>query len=258
MPQNVEANDKPDKANNNHRSARYNGLWWIAIGGIICFLALLFGGIYHPNLTERVKFVTVNALSLLVLVVVAVQVLFNRRQWDVMKRQWEETQRGIKSAEESSISAQRAYVVAKIEDIGQRDSTLQFRLRIENGGNTPANNVCVFFASELRESPPWDMASKQFLEMPEKQISFDTSLSHAERLGVIAPNGSYQIVSTPETSFKSPAEYQRFGYGELNFFCWGRIVYEDIFSQKRHTDFCFFQSQKKPFGYPCEHGNKAN
>jgi hypothetical protein len=55
------------------------------------------------------------------------------------------TEKSVEVAEKTSIYAQRAYVTAKIRDIGEGDDTLQFRLRIENGGNTPANNVMVIF-----------------------------------------------------------------------------------------------------------------
>lgn len=173
------------------------------------------------------------------------------------ERTIETTQRSVDIAEKNSIYAQRAYVVAKMKDVGLRDSSLQFRFRIQNGGSTPANNVCVTYECSLRDSPPWSVYDLEVAGKTEKQVVFDVPSSLSERLGVIAPHGSYEVLTTPETYFQSTEQFDGFGNNELKFYCWGRIIYEDIFNTPRHTDFCFYQSQSRPDGYPCEYGNEA-
>src|SRR6266496_765401 len=62
-------------------------LRWVFIVGGVLAVVLLLVSIFHPYMTERVKFFTVNALSLLVLVAIVVQAIIYRRQWAVMEQQ---------------------------------------------------------------------------------------------------------------------------------------------------------------------------
>lgn len=124
---------------------------WGASGLLIVLLVFTF-----TQRTGRVPFFTQNFLSLVVLVVIAIQAYIYRGQWQAMQDSLERTDKVITEmeqqrtlAETSAIIAQRAYVVAKVRGIGERDNTLQFRLRIQNGGNTPANNVCVSYICNL-------------------------------------------------------------------------------------------------------------
>lgn len=265
MPENnqTEANGGIHTDKNNEVSSA--GLWLIVGVGVIAILIVAYVGTFYVNqYSERIRFVTVNSLSVLVAVAVAIQVYVNRRQWEAMQRQldlmelqWKETRRGIESSEQSSIHAQRAYVVAKIEGLGPYDDQLQFDLRIENGGNTPANNVCVYYSTEMRKSPPWPIQS---VEGPAEQHTFETRFDKTERLGVVAPNGGYFVITTvPPVPFPLVAstEYNRWETGGYKFYCWGTIEYDDIFGERRRTDFCFYQSRKYPHGYPCEHSNQA-
>lgn len=72
-----------------------SGLRWILIFGGVFLVALLAASIFLPNLSERVKFFTVNALSLLVLLVIAVQTYIYRRQWEVIDRQEKVMREGL-------------------------------------------------------------------------------------------------------------------------------------------------------------------
>jgi len=265
-----------DQPNNGQDDSRpYGDMYWVYIIGAWAFIGLLLAAIFWPNMTERLKFFVATLWVLVTAFAVIAQVRINHRQWQIMEGQWRVmgdqlkamddqralVERSIESAEKNSIYAQRAYVVAKIRDIGEKDDTLQFRLRIENSGNTPANDVTVLYAYGLRESSPHSKA-------PDSEIVvYDIGFTETERLGLIAPNGSYQVLSTPEVAFEhiwsqenkrfEPRDYERFVAGELQFYCWGRIVYEDIFNEKRHTEFCFVQSVAHPNGYPCKYGNYA-
>jgi|SRR5712692_7473039 len=145
MPQNDKANGDPSKTDKKDNRTSHAGLWWIVLAGGVLFLVLLFVSVYLPNLTERVKFFTVTALSLLVVVVIAVQAYIYRRQWEAMENQTE--------------YAQRAYVSIPIAnlDVGEdfgRNQFFIFSLRIKNCGNTPANDVEVVLTTGVEAEPP--------------------------------------------------------------------------------------------------------
>jgi hypothetical protein len=160
--------------------------------------------------------------------------------------QFETTAIGITTAEKSAIYANRAYLVAKIRN----DEPYHFKLAIENGGNTPANNVRVNYTCRVMQDPPWR------LDEQTKQIVYDIGFDIEVRLGVIAPNGSHGTVQTVAFTPHTDSEKQEWEHG-VKLYCWGRIYYEDMFNEGRHTDFCFYKSYKQPQGYPCEYGNEV-
>jgi hypothetical protein len=214
-----------------------------------CFAVIVVIGVFHPSLAERWKFGTDMTVNLLIALVVAIQAYIYVGQWDVMER-------SLRSAKQSTIDANRAYVVAKIKDLGPSDEVIQFGLTVENGGNTPANNVTVHHAAAFREEPPWKMLSMADLT---EQLLFETVFDDTDRLGVLAPNGGSQIVTTNRVEFPmlgSP-EYDGWESGGNKVYCWGTIEYTDIFTHPRQTYFCFEMSVKYREGYPSVHGNKA-
>jgi hypothetical protein len=246
------------------RGGLYIVLAGLGLGAALWWLSRAFG-----VTTEKYTFWMQGGANALIFLAILGQVLIYRRQWDVMERQWKQTQCGIKSAEESAIDANRAYVLAKIKDTSPYDEGFQFRLIIENGGNTPANNVCVHYWCDFGD-PPWPVLLVE--ETPPntaiKQVVFETTKAGTtERLGVIGPKGS-QVFTTimlrPDMSLGSEASKQ-FDSGQSRFYCWGTILYEDMFKKTRQSHFCFCQWRKTEggylsfeqlgTGYPCEHGN---
>lgn len=232
------------------------GLWWLSRVFIV--------------VTDKYTFWAQGGANILIFLAILAQVLIYRRQWDVMERQWNQTQRGIESAEKSSIDANRAYVIAKIKDTGPYDDGFQFRLTIENGGNTPANNVCVNYWCDFGE-PPWRMqpVEESPPNVPIEQVIFETTKAGTtERLGVIGPRGSQVFTTMPPILVDmSPGSEacERWDSGQARFYCWGTIVYEDMFKKARQSHFCFCLWRKTAEGYvsfeqletgfPCEHGN---
>lgn len=223
-------------------------------------LAVIFWAFLRKQIPIESEYIKVGVesmfnLALLILVTVQTGLYFRQAkaldaQVAAAQRQTELVDESTKAAERSAIYAQRAYVTAKIRGIGERDETLQFWLRIENSGQTPANNVVVVYGCGLRERPPCEKDASG-------QLVCDNPEPYVKRFGVVAPNKSYHVLKTPETAFQLPDEYNRFVNGELSYYCWGRIVYEDIFNQMRTTWFCFFQSIAEVKGFPCEYGNEA-
>jgi hypothetical protein len=265
----AESNQTPnnaDQSNSGQNNGRpYGDMYWVYIIGSWSLIGLLLVAIFWPGMTERLRFFVTTLWVLVTAFAVIAQAVIYRKQWAIMESSLsrsdtaiELTKQSISFNEKSFEYAQRAYVVAKIRDIGDRDETLQFRLRIENSGNTPANDVTVFYSCGLREKSPHEKDPETGL------IVYDIGYTETERLGLIAPNGSYHVISTPEISavqadpaYSLTEEFKRFEAGEFRFYCWGRIVYEDIFNEKRQTEFCFFQSIEQPNGYPCQYGNHA-
>lgn len=97
MPENQEANSdtaNPQNADKNPSHAAHTPQKFVAVGLRRIILATLVGlgiliavSIFLPNLKERVKFFSENALSLTVLAAIAVQTYINRKQWESMDRQ---------------------------------------------------------------------------------------------------------------------------------------------------------------------------
>src|SRR5215210_3495245 len=105
-------------------------------------------------MSERVKFFTVNALSLLVFIAIAVQAYIYRRQWEAMEDSLAETrkivdqneravkvaERGIEVAQNAAYIEQRAYVGIQRMTVEGLDEGRCPILNITwiNGGKTPA------------------------------------------------------------------------------------------------------------------------
>lgn len=262
---------------------------WAVMVAIVGFAVLIIvGRVFVDEHSERIKFVTVNTLSLFVLLAILVQAYIYGKEWRVMQQglrqtdkiiestkrglaqtdqmiekmegqlevmrqqvvasetQFRVTLEGIRVGEKNSIYANRAYVAASI---GQIEEGFRFHLRIENSGNTPANDVRVNYGCSLREKPPVEKAENG-------QLSYHSDWRYEEALGVIAPKGASTMV-TPKFNQLTGPEHQKWKLSQLKFYCWGTIVYDDIFHERRQTWFCFHQSQPHPHGYPDEYGNEV-
>lgn len=248
---------------------------WAMFIAIVGFAVLVVVGMFFVNEhSERIRFVTVNALSLFVLLAILVQAYINGKQWRVMQQgiaqndkmieqmqaqldvmrqqvvasesQFHVALDGVRVAEKNSIYANRAYVAASIERI---DEGFQFHLHIRNTGNTPANDVRINYGGSLREKPPVE-------KLENGQIAYHSDWSYEQGLGVIAPRGT-SILITPKFNQLTGPEHHKWKLSQLKFHCWGTIIYEDIFNERRQTWFSFHQSQAHPRGYPDEFGNQV-
>jgi hypothetical protein len=126
-------------------------------GGIL-LAALLMVSVFAPNMSERIKFFTVNALSLLVLLAIAIQAFIYHQQREVMERQLKATEQ----AAEASYIAQRAYIGVtglRLESKGIVTAPLvvgetpTLFVRWNNGGTTPARNFRAIPYLVLGEKP---------------------------------------------------------------------------------------------------------
>ena len=150
-------------------------------------------------------------------------------QAEIMKGQ-------IEATKDTLIYSQCAYVTASIDRV---DGDIWY-LRIENGGNTPANKVIVNYnfgwMTEAPECCRWDG----------ENASWSSTISKI--YGVIAPKQFYLLRID---RLNSHAEGEKF-------YCWGTIDYSDIFQvRSRQSKFAFVRSLEDSDGTPCEGFNEA-
>jgi hypothetical protein len=241
----------------------------IASAAILFFIIVSFGiGVvvtdYITDGGERTKVIFESLFSLAIVIAVAIQTGLYFRQAKVLDAQLTEsmefraqTERSAGLDRKIARYANRAYVIAKMRGTSKEPSFLQFRLRIENSGHTPATKVRVHFTRRLDSEPPHYDTGEKFVGSKDPVVVFDSGLTESEPLGVIAPHRSYEVVEAPIIGPLTPTESQQWEAGALSYYCWGSIVYEDIFNDTWETRFCFEQSQKHPRGYPCKHGSDA-
>jgi hypothetical protein len=149
MPEDGKANSNSDNADKNVNRAPQSAVWTIVAAGIVGVVVIGFVAILLPNMTERVKFFTTNALSILVLDVIVVQAYIYRKQWAAMQASLRETrsiiaqnERAVEIAQQNMICAQRAYLSIALGSANfANGGDADFVLRVENAGNTPANDV---------------------------------------------------------------------------------------------------------------------
>jgi len=226
---------------------------------IVLFLLGVFIPDYVKDPSDSAQVFIESMFSLAIVIVVVVHAIMYYKQAKAMDAQVQQNERavraaekGVKTAKKTSIYANRAYVIARIKALNTIDKRLDrfyFKLRIENSGNTPANDVRVSYACGLRDKPP--------CEMIDGQLSCDIGFDLYKRLGVVAPNDSDPFIDTPQITFESIEQFKLFESEQIKFYCWGTIRYEDIFNEPRHSDFCFYQSWSRKEGYPCEYGNEV-
>ena len=171
-------------------------------------------------------------------------------QRDIMQKQLEAMHESAEGVEQTLIYSQRAYVTADIDKIDPMEYGCDFWLRVENGGNTPANAVTICYNIELREEPPECCLPHK----PEDMIVWD--IGACKNIGIVAARGSSLFPIS--FHYNDPADEEKWRKGENTLYCWGAIKYTDIFRDgRRRSTFAFFQSADYRRGYPCEGGNEA-
>jgi len=133
MPNNDDPGGNADNTNKNNNPAKRKVVWAIVAGGVVGVLVILFVSLFFPNLTERPKFFTTNALSVLVLDVIIVQAYIYTKQWEVLKEQ-SSTLKTHSVAMAKQITAMEAQLTAMQDQAeSMRDSLTETRnLVIQN------------------------------------------------------------------------------------------------------------------------------
>lgn len=259
--------------------------WWIAkfrwlIPVILIGIGtLLYISWYHVKASENTQFFVIGLLGFGTLIVIIVQAVIYRQQWqamndslsrtdqiieqntalvtamqtqvDLMEDSLQQSDEAVEQAKQTLIYSQRAYVTASLKGINhdRGDKRGHVLVDFENAGNTPANDVSVCYNIEYLKEPPECCKADAV-----KPVVWDVGT--CETIGVIAPKKL-----TPKTFYMeavSPKQSVEFHGNLLFLYCWGTITYTDVFRDgRRKSTFAFVQSVDDQAGSQCEAGNEA-
>lgn len=226
MQNNAYPGSNADERDANNHSTQHKVVWTIVAGGIVGVLVILFVSLFFRNMTERTKFFTTNALSVLLLDVIIVQAYIYGRQWEMMHDDLKETRRSIKVAEDDMVYSQRAWVMPEVMSINLRDEGAQFLLMIRNHGRSPANNVRVGVVIE----------KSKLLPVPRDLREGKTTWVHVGTIG-LGPslNNNLTIRNRIDVTADELAAIKA---KTLALYVYGLIEYDDVFTTRRYTRLC--------------------
>lgn len=235
MLQDKQGDDDLGKSNKENDDDSQAGWWWIIVVALILLGVVTLVGFTLIERKDRVNFVTVNALSVLIFITIAMQVYVYRKQWKAMREQLgamneqaslmqkslDLGERQADMAQEGMIRTLRAYVgVISGEGAGN-----QFRVLIENTGTTPARNVAVrYVLGQGYNAPPLaDADADDFI--------YVGLLATGKQFGLemrgpdLAPEINQLMGSNPN----------------FRLWCVGDVTYVDVFGSMRETEFCLYR-----------------
>jgi hypothetical protein len=241
-------NGDSNKADEKGRRISHPGLWGILFGGLIALGVLTFVSIAADDMTERIKFLTTNTLSIFVLVAIAVQAYIYRRQWETMERQWlatrnlvdqnervVETMQGqldamkdqlgiMRETQKSFAIGERAYLI--IEDVVfiSKGENTRVLFTLFNGGRTPAFEVSSASEASLGVDPPTGKLK---------------GLGHVYGEKAFMPAGTKKQVEAVFYNFTmTAANWQAVAAETVRFFVRGEFYYKDFQDFERVLPFC--------------------
>lgn len=246
-------NTEPQKNNQydikNHDSKKWRPIA-ITIGWMLVIILVIawfcYANFREPK--ERYEIFLQVSVNAFILLAMFIQIGVTRLQWSAMRKGLKRTDEAIEQNKQTLIYSQRAYVTAAIDKILPMSYGGDFCLRIENGGNTPANAVVVFYNINYMENPP------EGCKLPKEGEMVAIDIGIGKSIGVIAPKSAYILpIVFPEVSDKD-----KWQLNQLKLYCWGTIEYTDVFRDgRRQSSYAFFQSWEFLDGHPCEAGNEA-
>lgn len=148
-------------------------------------------------------------------------------------------------ARDTSKRQLRAYLTvakAEIEGFGE-GGVLVYTLRAENSGQTPAHGVT------------WTNWIKM-IELPEKEDDFIEPPGDTPQSNSVVGSGK-PLLCTAIWAKLDVGTYDKLMRKEKAVFLFGHIVYQDVFGDKRETQYRFRLDPEIPSVSICEHGNRA-
>jgi len=229
----------------------------VTITRIIIAATILLGGLafiawYFVNEhSERIKFMTVNALSLLILVVIAIQAYIYRKEWRVMEGQWQAMQESLKHAERAvEVSERNAAAAEKSVELAKETLYVgeapyfgitnieiinlavgycpQIKITFMNGGKTPAWNFYALAFIFVGYRP--DVGGEKFTIQPQLGNLGDTFI----------PSGKEKTIHYVRTDFRLTQEQETAMRGDSpqRFFVIGTAHYRNMKGDKLWYEFC--------------------
>jgi hypothetical protein len=92
------ANENTENTNNGQNDAALRDLRGVFIAATWALIFLALVARCWPNLPQRMAFFTGNLFNLIIAFAVIAQVIIYRKQWQVMRLQWQEANRQAKSS----------------------------------------------------------------------------------------------------------------------------------------------------------------
>lgn len=246
---------KPGKRPDN--TSRF-GLRWIYAAGGALFLALLLVSIFHPHLTERVKFFTENALSLSVLVIILFQAYIYRRQWDAMRGQLDamkeqgrvmsaalaQNERAVKAGEAQAVASQASAQAARDSvDTTKEAFYIAERayIRIQGvksirlvAGSSPQIEVWLFNGGK---TPAWDISGRTSFTFARELVEdydFENEPLTPTKGGSTLLAGDRRIIRWRlDDHVVSEAEFDAIQSGALKFMVIGEYRYKDFWGKEQ-------------------------
>jgi len=124
------------KSENSKQNSNDKPVMWavlIAIVGVV--ILVIVGRFFVVEHSEKIRFVTVNTLSLFVFLAIVVQAYIYRRQWEVMDGQ-------LTAARQALQIGTRAYVGIHSVEVDLK-TTKRLFIKLENIGKVPAERITI-------------------------------------------------------------------------------------------------------------------
>jgi hypothetical protein len=184
MPENSNADGESDKTKKNNNRAQHKVVWAIVAGGIIGVLVILFVSLFFPNLTERTKFFTTNALSALLLDVIIVQAYIYRKQWEAMREQRNtmNDQLSVMRASENTLKRQADAFDAQVAAMQGQLEAMNKQAEIMNGTLQQTRSIISQNDRAIDAARDMARAAEASVEVAERNVEIaHDHMWHAQR-----------------------------------------------------------------------------
>ena len=235
---NNENSDDPERRKNQNARA----ITLVVIAAAILFGILAFIAWYFVNEhSERIKFLTVNTLSLFVLMAIVIQAYIYWKQRGLMAQQSKamqdslvETRNLIAQNERFSRINSRAYVFINTATLDAPINSGKYplpKITVKNSGRSPA------FKHRMRIEQAF--LAGDALEDARKGVMPKMRPLNKKGLAIIGA-GHTTDLHFVRGDWKSPEDEAAAIKGEAVFYMWGINVYEDIFGQEHFSKFSLY------------------
>jgi ABC-type multidrug transport system fused ATPase/permease subunit len=239
---------------------------------ILFVLLVLIDWRYVNEHSERIRFITVNSLSLLVVVIIAIQAVIYRREWRVMQKGLRQTDRMIDKMHEQldAMKEQAAVMTAQVEIAGkaiavaERDAEAAEKsvalaqealdveqapyfgitnIEIQGLGVAHCPQIEITFMNGGR-TPAWSFYAIALVFVGYRPDLVAEKFSIEPELGnwgdTFVPSGKAKTICFTETDFRLTEEQDKAIRSDhpQRFFIQGTAHYRNMKGKKLWTEFC--------------------
>ena len=290
MPETDQTDSNQQKEGDKKKQVFDPGMKRIFGWGLVALAALLV--FTFVQRAGRIPFFTENFLSLVILVIIAIQAYIYSRQWEVMERQGDAMQKGLERTDKviENMDAQLVHMeLQHVTNQGQIMIAATAAEASERSAKAAENSVNVARQSMIYAQRAYVMVEGGSVRIVEnnalfslKIVNFGNTPANDVRIfavaevrpspppvidmrsatwtmaGVVAPHAEVKrFVATKEDI--RPAQSDLMEKGKLGLYVWGAIEYRDVFpdSDPHQTKFSFSQRFGSTDIGPCDSNNEA-